>query len=239
MAKHLGDRVFLFGFSRGAYTARSLGGLIHNCGILRAECIDQVDAAYAFYRDRTNQTHPSTIAARIFRDMYSHADSSVHLIGVWDTVGALGVSTDLPGWKELSKVFTGWEQLWGFHDTRLSPRVRFACQALAIDEERPAYEPTLWTADPGARSDQVLEQVWFAGVHSEVGGGTADSALSDSDWPPAPPVATGKESAGIRRRADLRGSRTTSPSTGPSRPSKAFDARTRPARVTPGRRHPS
>jgi uncharacterized protein (DUF2235 family) len=59
-----GDRIFLFGFSRGAYTARSLAGLIHNCGVLRADCIDQVDAAFAFYRDRTNQTHPRTPTRR-------------------------------------------------------------------------------------------------------------------------------------------------------------------------------
>jgi uncharacterized protein (DUF2235 family) len=173
-----GDRVFLFGFSRGAYTARSLAGLIHNCGILRAECVDQADAAFAFYRDRTNQTHPKTIASHIFRDMYSYADSKVFFIGVWDTVGALGIPEQIPGWEELSKVFTGWEKLWGFHDTELSPEVEFAYHALAIDEERPPYEPTLWTQADTA-DGQTLEQVWFSGVHSEIGGGTSDSALSD------------------------------------------------------------
>jgi hypothetical protein len=192
-----GDRVFLFGFSRGAYTARSLGGLIHNCGILREECIDQVDAAYAFYRDRTNQTHPRTIAARIFRDTYSHANSSVYFIGVWDTVGALGIPKGLPGWEELSKVFTGWEELWGFHDTTLSAEVRFAYQALAIDEERPPYAPTLWTAAGPLPRNQVLEQVWFAGVHSEIGGGTDDCGLSDIPflW-----MAAKAQSAGITVR---------------------------------------
>jgi uncharacterized protein (DUF2235 family) len=172
-----GDQVFLFGFSRGAYTARSLGGLIRNCGILRADCLDRVDAAYAFYRDRTNQSHPCTLAARIFRDSYSHEDSRVHCIGVWDTVGALGIPTHLPGWDDLSKVFTGWEELWGFHDTTLSSEVRYAYHALAIDEERPPYAPTLWTGTPAV--GQVLEQVWFAGVHSEVGGGSKDASLSD------------------------------------------------------------
>lgn len=132
-----GDRVYLFGFSRGAYTARSLAGLIHNCGILRRECAGQVDAAFAFYRDRTNQTHPKTIASHLFREMYSYADSKVFFTGVWDTVGALGIPEQVPGWKELSKVLTGWEQMWGFHDTRLSPDVTFAYQALAIDEQRP------------------------------------------------------------------------------------------------------
>ena len=119
-----GDLVFLFGFSRGAYTARSLGGLIHNCGILRQDCIDQLDTAYAFYRDRTNKTHPRTIAAQIFRRDYSHEDSKVYFIGVWDTVGALGIPQGLPGWEQLSKDLPQWQQLWGFHDTQLSPDVR-------------------------------------------------------------------------------------------------------------------
>jgi uncharacterized protein (DUF2235 family) len=172
-----GDKVYLFGFSRGAYTARSLAGLIHNCGILRQDCVDQVDTAFAFYRDRTNQTHPKTIASHIFREDYSHPDSKVFFIGVWDTVGALGIPEEIPGWEELSKVFTGWEQMWGFHDTQLSREVSFAYHALGIDEERPPYKPTLWTqAD---ETDQTLEQVWFAGVHSEVGGGTSDCSLSD------------------------------------------------------------
>lgn len=174
-----GDRVYLFGFSRGAYTARSLAGLIHNCGILRREQVGQVDAAFAFYRDRTNQTHPKTIASHLFREMHSHADSKVFFIGVWDTVGALGIPEQIPGWKELSKLFTGWEQLWGFHDTRLGPDVTFAYQALAIDEQRPPYEPTMWLQGDQAGEGQTLEQVWFAGVHSEVGGGTIDASLSD------------------------------------------------------------
>ncbi len=173
-----GDNVYLFGFSRGAYTARSLAGLIHNCGILRKECVDQVDIAFAFYRDRTNQTHPKTIASHIFRDMYSHLESKVFFIGVWDTVGALGIPEEVPGWEELSKLFTGWEQMWGFHDTQLSSEVSFAYQALAIDEQRSPYKPTLWTQGDGVR-DQTLEQVWFAGVHSEIGGGTSDPSLSD------------------------------------------------------------
>jgi Uncharacterized alpha/beta hydrolase domain (DUF2235) len=196
-----GDQVFLVGFSRGAYTARSLGGLIHNCGILRHDCIDQLDAAYAFYRDRTNKTHPQTIAARIFRRDYSHEDSRVYFVGVWDTVGALGIPQGLPGWEQLSKEWLGWEQLWGFHDTRLSSDVRYAYQALAIDEERPPYAPTLWTGDPPAPDKQTLEQVWFAGVHSEVGGGTADSSLSDIAliW-----LATKAEAAGAVFRPDWR-----------------------------------
>jgi len=179
-----GDEIFLFGFSRGAYTARSVAGLVRKCGILRAENVDQVDAAFAFYRDRTSQTHPDALASQIFRKMYSWDEEEIpfliHFIGVWDTVGALGIPEGLPGWSEMSTRFTGWEKLWGFHDTQLSSRVRFAYQALAIDEQREPFKPTLWTRDPDdTGSGQTLEQVWFSGVHTEVGGGSADPSLSD------------------------------------------------------------
>jgi uncharacterized protein (DUF2235 family) len=173
-----GDALYLFGFSRGAYTARSLAGLIRNCGILRAEHADQVDEAFAFYRDRTSHTHPSSIASQLFRRMYAHDEDQIHFIGVWDTVGALGIPEQLPGWERLSDVFTGWERLWGFHDTQLSSHVVNAFHALAIDEQRAVFKPTLWTQDPAA-SGQTLEQVWFTGVHSEVGGGSRNPALSD------------------------------------------------------------
>ena len=173
-----GDHLFLFGFSRGAYTARSLAGLIRNCGILCREHADQVDAAFAFYRDRTSHTHPGSVASQLFRRMYAQDSDDIHCIGVWDTVGALGIPDSVPGWERVSGVFTGWERLWGFHDTQLSSHVRHAYHALAIDEQRPAFRPTLWTQDPRP-AHQTLEQVWFAGVHTEVGGGSHTSELSD------------------------------------------------------------
>ena len=172
------DDLFLFGFSRGAYTARSLAGLIRNCGLLRREHADQVDAAFAFYRDRTSTTHPSSLTSEIFRRMYAYDSSDIHFVGVWDTVGALGIPSNLPGWEEVSREYHGWEQLWGFHDTQLSSHVRYAYQALAIDEQREPFRPCLWTQDPDP-GDQTLEQVWFSGVHTDVGGGSRRSALSD------------------------------------------------------------
>jgi uncharacterized protein (DUF2235 family) len=174
-----GDRIFLFGFSRGAYTARSLAGLIHNCGILRCEHKDRVDQAFAFYRDRSDQAHPSTLAAEIFRREYAHADDTIHFIGVWDTVGALGIPDSLPGWEEFGRRVVDWQELWGFHDTSLGPHVRFAYHALSIDEKRPPFKPTLWSAVNPEAKEQTLLQTWFAGVHSEVGGGAQDSSLSD------------------------------------------------------------
>ncbi len=173
-----GDQLYLFGFSRGAYTARSLAGLIRNCGILRRECADQLDEAFALYRDRTSQSHPRSLASQIFREMYAYPDDEIHFIGVWDTVGALGIPVELPELSWLSERVHGWETLWGFHDTQLSSHVRFAYHALAIDETREPFRPTLWTQDDEA-DGQTLEQIWFAGVHTEVGGGAEDAALSD------------------------------------------------------------
>jgi uncharacterized protein (DUF2235 family) len=174
-----GDKIFLFGFSRGAYTARSLAGLIHNCGILRSSHRDLVDQAFAFYRDRTSQTHPSTLASQLFRREYAHPDDTIHFVGVWDTVGAMGIPDELPGWKEFGSHLIDWQELWGFHDCELGPHVSSARHALAIDEEREAFKPTLWSAVNRDAQDQSLKQVWFTGVHSEVGGGTADASLSD------------------------------------------------------------
>jgi hypothetical protein len=140
--------------------------------------VRMVDEAFAFYRDRTSHTHPRSLASQLFRRMYAHDEDEIHFIGVWDTVGALGIPDQLPGWEKLSELFTGWERLWGFHDTQLSSHVRNAFHALAIDEQRAAFRPTLWTQDPSA-VHQTLEQVWFAGVHTEVGGGSRSPALSD------------------------------------------------------------
>lgn len=166
-----GDELFVFGFSRGAFTARSTVGLVRNAGVLRPEHADRVDEAYRLYRSRTDERRPSGIESRIFRRMYSYDDDAIDLtcVGVWDTVGALGI----PGWRA---PFTN--RLWGFHDTSLSSRVRFAFQALAIDELRGPFQPTLWEPQAGAVG-QRLEQVWFSGAHSDIGGGYLESALAE------------------------------------------------------------
>ncbi|MHC0431928.1 DUF2235 domain-containing protein [Streptomyces sp. O3] len=161
-----GDKLYLFGFSRGAYTARSLAGMVRNCGILRQEHSDMVKKAWALYRDRKEK--PSGCAAVLFRRAYAH-ETDVHFIGVWDTVGALGI----PGPRLLRR-------RWEFHDTKLSGKVRGAFHALAIDEQRGFFEPTLWCPQPGdAEKGQEVRQVWFAGVHTDVGGGSPKPCLSD------------------------------------------------------------
>ena len=167
-----GDEIFLFGFSRGAYTARSVVGLIRNSGLLRRRYARKLEDAYALYRDRSDASHPRAVEAELFRKSFGH-QVRIRFIGVWDTVGALGIPVDLPGLQ----LFSSW---WKFHDVKLSTTVDNAFQALAIDERRKPFTPAIWEQQPGAQDvGQRLEQVWFAGVHSDVGGGYPETGLSD------------------------------------------------------------
>ncbi|NKQ51443.1 DUF2235 domain-containing protein [Amycolatopsis sp. K13G38] len=168
-----GDEVFLFGFSRGAYTARSTAGFIRNCGILARHNEDRIAEAYRLYRDRDPATGPDSPRAREFRARYAHEDvTPIRFIGVWDTVGALGIP--LSGGRLINLV----NRRWQFHDTQLSSTIRSAFQALAIDEKRRPFTPAVWKPSPAADGQQ-REQVWFTGVHSDVGGGYPQTALSD------------------------------------------------------------
>jgi len=158
------DEIYLFGFSRGAYTVRSIVGLIRKCGLLHKASVARFPEAYELYRDRG--VGPD--APRALRFRRDHArEVTVRFLGVWDTVGALGV----PGMLGfLSRRHQ-------FHDVTLSHIVERACHAVAIDERRKWFMPSLWNAQ-NVRG-QIVEQVWFAGVHTNVGGGYADSGLSD------------------------------------------------------------
>ncbi len=167
------DELYFFGFSRGAFTARSMAGLVRSCGILRRENARRIDQAWALYRSAAD--HPRGVASTLFRQAYAF-DPPIHFIGVWDTVGALGVPVLGPRW--LTPLMRRFNRRWEFHDTKLSTRVRGAFHALAIDERRAAFEPTLWHQQPGAVG-QELKQVWFTGVHCDIGGGLTDSSLSD------------------------------------------------------------
>lgn len=189
-----GDQIFLFGFSRGAYTARSCAGLIRNSGLLRRDDLDKLDQAFRLYRSRRPDAHPRAREARLFRRSFSH-EPELHFIGVWDTVGALGIP--LSGVRWINRLL-GLQ----FHDTQLSSHVRHAHHAVAIDERRGPFVPTLWTRPAPVRG-QKMEQVWFAGVHSNIGGGYADSGLSDIafEW-----MRARAEAAGLTySRAALRG----------------------------------
>jgi hypothetical protein len=176
-----GDAAYLFGFSRGAYTVRSLGGLVGRCGlpILRGlepkDAWARVDAAYQKGYQHGRKPEGWRRAAWEWLDPGS---VPIEFIGVWDTVGARGVPDDLALLNLLDDPET-----WRFYDTRLGAHVRRARHAVASDEMRASFAPTLWTdakdkpiyADPSGR----IRQLWFPGVHSDVGGGYSSVGLSD------------------------------------------------------------
>ncbi|MFL5493822.1 MAG: DUF2235 domain-containing protein, partial [Gemmatimonadales bacterium] len=167
-----GDELYLFGFSRGAYTVRSLAGLIRNSGIVDpGKCLSEtallatIAEGWWLYRSRSQDSTPVAAKAVDFRVEHSHPDFRIKCIGVWDTVGALGIPIDGP-LGAVSRLRHG------FHDVRLSSRVDCGFHAIAIDERRSPFMPTLWEQQPNAAaSGQRLEQIWFTGVHADVGGG--------------------------------------------------------------------
>jgi uncharacterized protein (DUF2235 family) len=152
-----GDRIFLFGYSRGAYAVRSLAGVIDRVGLLRADHATErnVEIAYRHYRRGTNGA-----AHRAFVKRFCHEDAAVEMVGVWDTVKALGFRAPVL-WR-LS------EDRHAFHNHALGPAIRRGYHALALHETREAYSPVLWTS-PDDWSGH-MEQVWFRGTHGDVGG---------------------------------------------------------------------
>ncbi len=161
-----GDDVFVNGFSRGAYTARSLVGMVRNCGLVTPDNIKRVPDAYQLYRTRDEGADGAN--ALFFRSNFSR-EIKIKFLGVWDTVGALGVPVQSFDWFN--------KKFYEFHDTELSSIVENAFHAVAVDEHREAYTATLW--NPKVRSTQRLEQVWFPGAHANVGGGYKERELSD------------------------------------------------------------
>ena len=164
-----GDQVYIFGFSRGAYTARCLAGMVAVCGLPTANFTDAVvDTAFQAYRDKIRR---ADLLAQINKtcDLF---DAKLTMVGVWDTVGSLGIPAMFGGVDPI---------VYGFLDTTLHPDVLNAYHAMAIDEKRAEFPATLWTSAPAP--GQTLEQVWFCGVHCDVGGSYPDdsngSALSD------------------------------------------------------------
>jgi hypothetical protein len=156
-----GDELFFFGFSRGAFTARSVVGMVRKCGILAAKHGRQYVHATELYRDEARPADAGPVDFRTRYCCYGNSDLEVKFIGVWDTVGALGVPVRGLRW------FTKDE--YEFHDTELSGAVVNAYHALAIDEHRKPFEPAIWEYKP--KPWQHIEQVWFCGAHSDVGGG--------------------------------------------------------------------
>lgn len=170
-----GDKIYLFGFSRGAYTVRALSGLINNCGIVKRPDANLIQEAWDIYKSASPRNHPDGERAKAFRANHSHQSRKIAFIGVWDTVGALGVPFSLLGLLDSNDEF---------YDTKMGPNVEVARHALAIDERREDFAPTIWTSRP----ETNLKQVWFSGVHSDIGGSygpdektgntTSDTALA-------------------------------------------------------------
>jgi uncharacterized protein (DUF2235 family) len=152
-----GDLIYIFGFSRGAYIARSLAGMIAVCGLPTVNQNDPkcVDMAFEAYRNVAQRS----MLLDTLNDAYKMNSPGIQLLGVWDTVGSLGIPA----------IFGGIDvSHYGFLDTSLHPDVLNAVHALSIDEQRLQYQPALWT--PAPASGQTLVQVWFPGVHGDVGG---------------------------------------------------------------------
>lgn len=163
-----GDRIYLFGFSRGAYTVRSLGGMLSLVGLLPRSERDRIGEAYNMYR--VWPTQPARVNR--FKDAHHGEEVKITMIGVWDTVGALGIPLN---WiNQFNPVPHR------FHDLKLGRNVENAYHAMAIDEKRQAFEPTLWQ-EPPVHAGQTIEQVWFSGVHSDVGGGYGADECGLSD----------------------------------------------------------
>ncbi|MGH7875986.1 MAG: DUF2235 domain-containing protein [Candidatus Binatia bacterium] len=162
-----GDEVYILGFSRGAYTARSLVGMIRNCGLILPKHLAlRVLMAYGIYRTRDDKT--DSVTAKMFRAAFSR-EIKIKFVGVWDTVGALGLPLHVT--KDVNMKF------YEFHDTKLSSIVDNAFHAVAIDEHRQDYDVCLWS--PDSAPQQQLEQRWFLGAHCDVGGGYPDRRLAD------------------------------------------------------------
>jgi uncharacterized protein (DUF2235 family) len=161
-----GDEIFLFGFSRGAYTARCVGGLIGFAGLIGKRDLDRFLELWKAYKEKD--------AAVLASFDTRKADATIKCIGVWDTVGAVGIPEDLAKFDILFRKY------YGFFDSDLGAHVEHAFHAMALDERRKNFLPTLWTQKPeGKAKGQELKQVWFAGVHSDVGGGYPEHGTSD------------------------------------------------------------
>jgi uncharacterized protein (DUF2235 family) len=174
------DRIHLIGYSRGAFAARSLAGMIAKCGLI-AESDLPAEAVFARYRDtktpglremqegetpaRTAEDHRVLARSRLVR---------IRFIGVFDTVGSLGIPGGVGRFVNRRR--------YEFHDTRLSGLVDLACHAVAIDEHRKQFAPTLWTSVPIPIPDHPtrVEQRWFVGAHANVGGGGTAAPAVDN-----------------------------------------------------------
>jgi hypothetical protein len=159
------DRIFLVGFSRGAFTARALAGMVKHCGLLIPQDMhadkSNIRKVYKCYRkDRLLSESLERTTRRAIK---------IHFVGVWDTVGAVG----FPLWGRQYHI-TGTRIP---RDTQATGLVTHAYHAVAMDEQRASFSVDLWRKENG--SPESLEQIWFRGVHADVGGGYPERGLAN------------------------------------------------------------
>lgn len=191
-----GDSIFLLGFSRGAFTARSIGGLIGGIGLLEKEGMpwfyaifkDWENAGVKNYKPMILKYIPDFSIVSPPHDIKSYLegyrselkkrgltrDVEIQAIGVWDTVGALGIPT-MPFLKKLG--LPDFLHEYKFLDVKIDNHIKHAFHALALDEQRAPFSPTIWERPESCTTE--LKQVWFPGVHSNVGGSYDDTGIAD------------------------------------------------------------
>ncbi|KAF1986378.1 hypothetical protein K402DRAFT_332875 [Aulographum hederae CBS 113979] len=191
-----GDDLFFIGFSRGAYTARSIAGMVSSVGLLTKEAMagfydifkDYENAGEKAYKPRYPKTHSEFKLERSSDEAHEYLqaykaellrnklirDVDIKAIGVWDTVGSLGIPV-----HPLFQKTIGAASLseYRFYNTGLDNNVHNAFHALALDETRASFTPTLWSLPPGCTTN--LKQIWFPGAHSSVGGSYKDTSIAD------------------------------------------------------------
>lgn len=162
------DEIFLFGFSRGAFTVRTLAGFMNRVGLVTKGDDYCVPDLYACYESSARDGSPEWAAA--FKNVRNPRPCPrIKFIGVWDTVGALGA----PGF--IGQVLN--RRRYRYHDIGLNRHIAHAVHAMAIDERRRPFKPNIWSRPTDWQG--TLVQAWFAGVHSNVGGGYSPDGLAN------------------------------------------------------------
>ena len=167
------QELYIYGFSRGAYAARALAGLIGDCGIRKTKDKSIFDIAKA---NKSAKKASQSGAPPSGPDV--QANNRIKLLGVFDTVGSYGVPAGFSGLAPLGRYVT-LAVFGGFEDTQLGPHVDHALHAIGVDERRRPFTPTFWTVKKGDPLPSNIEQNWFPGVHCNVGGGYPEAGLSD------------------------------------------------------------
>ena len=165
-----GDEIYLFGFSRGAYSARALAGVIGAAGIPKQIEFRELERVWNYYRLRPKFLQRSKRKAELREELSELTfRPAIECVGVWDTVGSYGIPAGY-GLGALARLFTAWTR--GFHDSEIGKHVKVGLHALAVDERRRPFAPNLWAAAKNeGRIESHVEQVWFPGSHSNIGGG--------------------------------------------------------------------